>query len=119
MKIMSQLSWDCVLKWERTENILRELNFGCQILLFQTRKICAELLKHVIVYSDASNVAVIAYTIKLKNSTWRELRAIEQTLVCFQASKTLKWLLQRMAMNIFSVCVQRYSVDSKTRKCQS
>ena len=125
MKIMSRLSWDCVLKWERTENILRELNFGCQILLFQTRKICAELLKHVIVYSDASNVAVIAYNIKLKNSTWRELRAIEQTLVCFQASKTLKWFtdnqscvrivqnrsmkmeLQRMAMNIFSVCVQK------------
>ena len=63
-----------------------------------------------------------------KSSTWRELRAIEQTLVCFQdtfASKTLKWItdnqacvrivqngsmkmeLQRMAINIFSVCVQK------------
>ena len=59
-----------------------------------------------------------------KSSTWRELRAIEQTLMWFQDT-TLKWFrdnqacvrivqngsmkfeLQRMAMNIFFVCVQK------------
>ena len=55
---MSRLSWDYVLKWERTENILRELNFWLSnIFVTET---------HVIVYSDASNVAAGANTIELK-----------------------------------------------------
>ena len=137
---MSRLSWDYVLKWERTENILREVNVWLSnIFVSNKRNLCGVTETHVIVYSDASNVAAGAYTIKLnqkvfhsmwkkhksdKSSTWRELRDIELTLVCFQdtfASETLKWFtdnpacvrivqngsmkleLQRMAMNIFSV----------------
>ena len=110
------------------------------IFVSNKKNLCGVTETHVIVYSDASNVAAGAYTIELnqkvfhsmwkkheadKNSTRRELRGNEQTLVCFQASKTLKWFidnqtcvrivqngsmkmeLQRMAMNIFSVCVQK------------
>ena len=67
-------------------------------MLFQTRKICAELLKHVIVYSDASNVAVGAYTIKLKRIPLG-VRIVQ--------NRSMKMELQRMAMDIFSVCVQK------------
>ena len=38
MKIMSRLSWDCVLKWERTENILRELNFWLSNIVVSNKK---------------------------------------------------------------------------------
>ena len=106
MKIMSRLSWDYVLKWERTENILREVNVWLSnIFVSNKRNLCGVTETHVIVYSDASNVAAGAYTIELnqkvfhsmwkkhksdKSSTWRELRDIELTLVCFQDTFALK-----------------------------
>jgi hypothetical protein len=144
MKIMSRLSWDSVLNPERNEDVLKELHFWLSnIYVSNTKKLCGVFEKDVIVYSDASNVAAGAYTVELnqkvfhlmwkeheanKSSTWRELRAIEQTLICFQddfTAKTLKWFtdnqacvkivqsgsmkleLQNLALNIFSVCVNK------------
>ena len=84
------------LNRERTENILRELNFWLSnIFVSNKNNLCGVIETHVIVYSDASNEAAGAYNIKLinqkvfhsmwkkreadKSSTWCELRAIEQT----------------------------------------
>ena len=93
----------CVLKWERTENILRELNFWLSNIFVSNKKnLCGVTETHVIVYSDASNVTAGAYTIELnqkvfhsmwkkhetdKKSTWRELRAVEQTWCVFKLRK--------------------------------
>ncbi|CAC5364708.1 unnamed protein product [Mytilus coruscus] len=95
------------------------------------------------VYSDASNVACGAYTVEVNSKifhqmwnrsemqlscTWREMKAIEQSLISFEnvfKGRTLKWFtdnhncvrivrsgsmklkLQNLANSIFSVCSQQ------------
>lgn len=144
MKIVSRSSWDSVLNSEKMEHVLKEMNFWLlNIFVSNKKKLCSVFEKDIVVYSDASNVAAGSYTIDVnqevfhlmwkeheakKSSTWRELRAIEQTVKCFQdrfASKTIKWFtdnqacvkivqcgsmkleLQELAMNIFSACIQK------------
>lgn len=144
MKIVSRSPWDSVLNSEKMEHVLKELNFWLlNIFVSNKKKLCSVFEKDIVVYSDASNVAAGSYTFDVnqevfhlmwkeheakKSSTWHELRAIEQTVKCFQdrfASKTIKWFtdnqacvkivqcgsmeleLQELAMNIFSACIQK------------
>lgn len=95
MKIVSRSSWDSVLNSEKMEHVLKELNFWLlNIFVSNKKKLCSVFEKDIVVYSDASNVAAGSYTIDVnqevfhlmwkeheakKSSTWRELRAIEQT----------------------------------------
>ena len=99
----------------------------------------------VVMYSAASNIACGAYSVEIEskffhkmfndiqNSTWREMRAIEQALSFFKlqfSGKTLKWYtdnqnclrivqagsmkepLQSLAYSIFSICTKRsISID--------
>ena len=108
--IESRFSWDKTLDTYIIDSILPEIDFWRKYLRSYNCKSLQNLSKkHVVVYSDASDVAGAAYTVEIdekichctwnederaKSSTWRELKAIQLGLLSFcktMKGKTLKW----------------------------
>jgi hypothetical protein len=144
MVIETRITWDRNLCLTLIQEVLGELLF-CRNNI---RNINFRLLTNyspptVILYSYASNLACGAYSVedmnnifhkmrseneKIKSSTWREMKAIEQALITFKEVykyKNIKWYtdnqncvkilrsgsmkerLQKLTFSIFSLCLQR------------
>ena len=98
--IESRSAWDSVLKIDRPEEILNEINFWLQNVRFlNSRSLVNYSRSSVVIYSDASAIGAGAFTVeldskifqktwneveRLKSSTWREMRAIQLALLSFK-----------------------------------
>lgn len=110
MAIESRTSWDRKLDHVIVDSILPEIYFWKKnARSYNCKNIQNYSRKHVMIFSDASDVAGAAYTVELdqkvfhigwsefekeKSSTWRELKAIELGLLSFHRvieGKTVKW----------------------------
>ncbi|XP_063442628.1 uncharacterized protein LOC134722924 [Mytilus trossulus] len=108
--IESRVKWDLNLKLECPDCVFNELTFWLNNILRLNRKhLAGYSFPHVVVYSDASNVAAGAYSIdidsnifhqmwtlqeSIQSSTWRELQAILLALMSFKnrlRNKCVKW----------------------------
>ena len=141
MCIESRFSWDSVLNLLYPEKVVTEIKFWKNnVVNLNNRKLAPYKPQQILVFSDASDLACGAYSVevddkvfhkmwndceRVKSSTWRELRAIEQALISFGNAFTgssLKWFtdnqncvriiqagsmkddLQELAFSIFSIC---------------
>lgn len=110
LAVESRGHWDYVINLAFPDLVKTELEFWTNNLVkMNYKRLIAESLPSVLVFSDASNVAAGAYTVEvdekivhhtwsesesLMSSTWRELRAIDLALNYFAASlsgKAVRW----------------------------
>lgn len=110
MAIEKRKRWDLFLELEFPDFVGSELNFWLQnILKLKSKSLVKYSLPHVLVYSDASNIAAGAYSVGvdenifhrmwssdevLMSSTWRELKAICLAIMSFRfklANNNIKW----------------------------
>lgn len=110
LAVESRGHWDYVINLAFPDLVKTELEFWTNNLVKMNHKrLIAESLPSVLVFSDASNVAAGAYTVEvdekivhhtwsesesLMSSTWRELKAIDLALNYFAASlsgKAVRW----------------------------
>lgn len=110
MSIETRSSWDKKLFFHFHYEVFQELKFWRENVRNRNLKSLKSYSPtSVIIYSDASNFACGAYTVKLKSkifhkmwneneklasSTWREMKAIEQALISFKneiKGTNIKW----------------------------
>ncbi|XP_071160888.1 uncharacterized protein [Mytilus edulis] len=108
--IENRKTWDSKLYLVYEKCVLAELKFWQENLLeLNEKRLLNDSLPRIMIYSDASNVALGAYTVesnekifhcmlneneKKLSSTWRELRAIQLSLNSFEHDlkcKIVKW----------------------------
>lgn len=141
--IESRTTWDSLLSVCYPKEVVDEILFWKHNVEKLNLKVLANYsIASVMIFSDASCIAAGAYTVevdtknfhkmwkdseKVRSSTWRELKAIEQALLSFKhvfKGKCVKWYtdnkncvqivkagstkeqLQKLALSIFSTCTQ-------------